>query len=86
MLPKNIIKRPKKGFGIPIAEWLKGSLNPLMHDLLSPSRLIMQDLFNHEYIQELIREHEQGIANHYKQLWTLLVFQLWYENFINLKN
>ena len=85
LLPKNIIKRPKKGFGIPIAEWLKGVLNPLMHDMLSPSRLILQDLFNHDYIQELMREHEQGIANHYKQLWTLLVFQLWHENFMKLK-
>ncbi len=85
LLPPNIVKRPKKGFGIPIAKWLKGSLNPLMHDMLSPSRLIIQDLFNYEYIQELMREHEQGIANHYKQLWTLLVFQLWYENFMKMK-
>ncbi len=85
LLPANIINRPKKGFGIPIAEWLKGTLNPLMHDMLSPGRLIIQDLFNHDYIRELIREHEQGIANHYKQIWTLLVFQLWYENFIKVK-
>lgn len=85
LLPENIIKRPKKGFGIPIAEWLKGSLNPLLHEMLSPSRLIIQDLFKHEYIQQIIREHEQGIANHHKQLWTLLVFQLWYENFMKQK-
>ncbi len=85
LIPQNIINRPKKGFGIPIAQWLKGTLNPLLHDLLSPSRLIIQDLFNYEYIQELIREHEQGIANHYKQLWTLLVFQIWYENFMKQK-
>jgi asparagine synthase (glutamine-hydrolysing) len=85
MLPAKIINRPKKGFGIPIAKWLKGILNPLMHDMLSPSRLIIQDLFNYEYIQELMREHEQGIANHYKQLWTLLIFQLWYENFMQVK-
>ncbi len=85
MLPADIINRKKKGFGMPVAEWLKGTLNPLMHEMLSPSRLIIQDLFNYEYIQELMREHEQGIANHYKQLWTLLVFQLWYENFMKVK-
>jgi asparagine synthase (glutamine-hydrolysing) len=85
MLPNEIINRPKKGFGMPVAKWLKGFLNPLMHEMLSPSRLITQDLFNHEYVQELMREHEQGIANHYKQLWTLLIFQLWYENFIKIK-
>src|SRR5215217_6590427 len=36
LLPKSIVKRPKKGFGIPIAEWLKGKLNPLARDLLAP--------------------------------------------------
>lgn len=85
ILPADIIKRPKKGFGIPIAKWLKGTLNPLLHEMLSPSRLIIQDLFKRDYVQQLIREHEQGIANHYKQLWTLLIFQLWYENFAKLK-
>ncbi len=84
ILPPDIIKRKKKGFGIPIAKWLKGTLNPLLHEMLSPSRLIIQDLFKHEYVHQLIREHEQGIANHYKQLWTLLVFQLWYESFMKV--
>ena len=82
LLPQTILNRPKKGFGIPIAEWLKGRLNPLMHDLLSPERLRDQGLFEPEYVQSLIREHETGRASHHKQLWTLLVFQLWYDNFL----
>lgn len=81
LLPKTVVKRPKKGFGIPIAEWLKGKLNPLAHDLLSRDRLIRQDFFDYEYVEKLIDEHEKGIASHHKQLWTLLVFQLWYDNF-----
>ena len=82
LLPKTILQRPKKGFGIPIAEWLKGRLNPLLHDMLSPSRLYEQGLFNSEYIQRLIAEHETGKASHHKELWTLLVFQLWFDNFV----
>ncbi len=82
MIPKTILTRPKKGFGIPIAEWLKGRLNPLMHDLLDPPRLRKQGLFEPAYVQTLITEHEKGIASHHKQLWTLLVFQLWYDNFL----
>jgi len=82
LLPKTILQRPKKGFGIPIAEWLKGRLNPLMHDLLAPERLKKQDLFNAGFVQKLIKEHETGAASHHKQLWTLLVFQLWYDNFL----
>jgi asparagine synthase (glutamine-hydrolysing) len=84
MLPRTVTKRAKKGFGIPIAEWLKGRLNHLLHDLLSTDRLIRQGLFNPGYVQQLIREHEQGIASHHKQLWTLLVFQLWYDNFLDV--
>ena len=81
LLPRNVTRRPKKGFGIPIAEWLKGRLNPLVRDLLAPERLKKQDLFDADFVQTLLREHEQNTANHNKQLWTLLVFQLWYENF-----
>ena len=82
ILPHDILHRPKKGFGIPIAEWLKGRLNSLMHDILSPDRLRSQGLFEADYVSRLIREHETGAASHHKELWTLLVFQLWIENFI----
>ncbi len=83
LLPDEILHRKKKGFGIPVAEWLKGRLNPLMHDLLAPERLKHQGIFNPTYVQTLIAEHEKGIASHHKQLWTMLVFQLWYDNFLN---
>ncbi len=85
MMPKFVTKRPKKGFGIPIAEWLKGSLNHLLHDLLAPEYLIRQGFFDHEFVAKIIREHEQGLASHHKLLWTLLAFQLWYDNFIEQK-
>ncbi len=82
LLPKNILHRPKKGFGIPIAEWLKGRLNPLMRDLLASDRLKNQNLFDEKYVWKLIGEHETNVASHHKQLWTLLVFQLWFDNFM----
>lgn len=82
LLPKNILHRPKKGFGIPIAEWLKHRLNSLMHEMLAPKRLKEQGLFDAEFVQKLIKEHETNIASHHKQLWTLLVFQLWFGNFL----
>lgn len=82
MLPKTILQRPKKGFGIPIAEWLKNRLSPLLHDLLAPDRLKNQGLFDADFVRKLVKEHETGAASHHKQLWTLLVFQLWYDNFL----
>lgn len=81
LVPRSILRRPKKGFGIPIAQWLKGRLNPLLHDLLSPGRLKDQGLFEPAYVTKLIAEHETGKASHHKELWTLLVFQLWVDNF-----
>jgi asparagine synthase (glutamine-hydrolysing) len=82
LLPLEILHRTEEGFGIPIAEWLKGRLNPLMHDMLAPERLRSQGLFEAEYVQRLIREHEAGSASHHKELWTLLVFQLWFDKFL----
>jgi len=82
LVPRSVLTRPKKGFGVPIAEWLKGQLNPLMHDLLAPQRLKDQGLFEPLHVQNLMAEHEKGIASHHKQLWTLLVFQLWRDNFL----
>lgn len=82
LLPKNILHRPKKGFGIPIADWLKHRLNPLMHELLDAKRLKEQGLFDEKFVQKLIKEHETNTASHHKQLWTLLVFQLWFDNFL----
>ena len=82
LLPHDILHRPKKGFGIPIAEWLKGRLNGLMHDMLAADQLKSQGLFEAEYVEKLIREHESGAASHHKELWTLLVFQLWYRQFL----
>jgi asparagine synthase (glutamine-hydrolysing) len=82
LLPPFVTRRGKKGFGIPVAEWLKGRLRPLARDLLSPERIRKGGLFNPGYVLRLQEEHERGQANHRKLLWTLLMFELWYESFI----
>ncbi len=81
LLPPSIINRRKQGFVIPVAAWLKGQLNPLVRELLAFERLKKQGLFNPTYVQKLLHEHETNQANHCQKLWTLLVFQLWFENF-----
>ena len=82
LLPPFVTKRGKKGFGVPVAEWLKLNLRPLARDLLSPERVRRAGVFNPDYITRLQDEHERGIANHRKLLWTLLMFELWHESFI----
>jgi asparagine synthase (glutamine-hydrolysing) len=82
MLPPFVTRRGKKGFGVPVAEWLKEKLRPLARDLLSPERVRRAGVFNANYVARLQDEHERGIANHRKLLWTLLMFELWHESFV----
>ena len=82
LLPPFVTRRGKKGFGVPVAEWLKFKLRPLARDLLSPERVRRAGVFNPEYVARLQDEHERGVANHRKLLWTLLMFELWHESFI----
>jgi asparagine synthase (glutamine-hydrolysing) len=82
LVPAFVTRRGKKGFGVPVADWLKGRLRPLARDLLSPARLARHGLFDSAYVARLQDEHERGVANHRKLLWTLLVFELWHESFI----
>lgn len=81
-LPDEILHRPKKGFGIPVAEWLRGRLRPLVEEMLAEKRLAEQGLFEPAYVRSLISEHMHGKASHHKELWTLLVFQLWYDRYL----
>ena len=82
MLPPFVTRRGKKGFGVPVAEWLKVKLRPLARDLLSPERVRRAGVFNADYVARLQDEHERGVANHRKLLWTLLMFELWHESFV----
>jgi asparagine synthase (glutamine-hydrolysing) len=82
LLPPFVTRRSKKGFGVPVAEWLKGKLRPLARDLLSPERVRRAGVFNPDYVERLQNEHERGVANHRKLLWTLLMFELWHESFV----
>ena len=76
-LPPSVIKRPKKGFGMPVAKWVKGDLRQLVRDTLSPRRLKDRGLFNPEYVIKMLDEHEKNQADHRKLIWTLLMFELW---------
>lgn len=81
-LPATILERPKKGFGIPVAHWLRGPLAGLLGSLLNRTRLERQGLFNPIEVERRIAEHSAGVRDHRKPLWTLLMFQLWYDRWL----
>lgn len=76
-LPTECIYRPKEGFSIPIKNWLKAELRPLMEELLAPKRLNSEGIFDSDTVAALIQEHLANKANHSHILWTAMVFQDW---------
>ncbi|MCK5305554.1 MAG: asparagine synthase (glutamine-hydrolyzing) [Candidatus Omnitrophica bacterium] len=82
-LPKCIINRPKKGFGLPLAMWFKNDLKSFVLDVLRPSKINSQGYFNANYVQELLNQHFSGKKDNRKLIWTLLVFQMWFDKYLN---
>ncbi len=77
LLPPRIAGRPKKGFGIPVAKWIKGPLRPLFTELLSAERIRQAGIFRPDAVSRLLSDHLAGRADHRKKLWTLFMFEQW---------
>ena len=77
VLPAEILSRPKIGFDIPVHEWFRGVLRPLLQDTLRESALAESGLFHWPAIERLIEEHVQRKANWGYHLWGLLTLVLW---------
>lgn len=79
LLPKEILYRGKEGFSIPIKNWLKKELKPLMMDTLAPGKIKREGFFNPEYVEKLKKQHLAGFHNHSHRLWALVIFGRWYD-------
>lgn len=81
-LPAHLVGRKKKGFGIPLAKWLTGPLRPLCEELLSPQALEKHGLFNARHVTYLKDSHMNRVADNRKELWNLMVFQMWFRRWM----
>ena len=79
-VPKDLIERPKMGFGVPLAEWLRGPLKDWAESLLDERRLHQEGFFNVEFVRDKWLQHLSGNRNWSYQLWNILMFQAWLEN------
>jgi asparagine synthase (glutamine-hydrolysing) len=82
-LPPQVLARKKRGFGIPVAAWLRGPLRPMLDDLVLGPRLSGRGIFTPQALRRLCDEHQSERADHGHKLWNLMVLELWARRFLD---
>jgi asparagine synthase (glutamine-hydrolysing) len=81
-LPDRVMRGKKRGFNVPIPSWLLQDLRGLVHDTLTPTRVRETGLWDPQHVQQMIREHEHRRRDWSRNIWCLLIFQLWYDTYM----
>ena len=77
-VPDEILDRPKRGFELPIADWLRGDLGNFAQEVLLDPGTRERGMLNPGYARDLLKRHTGGQEDHSRQIWTLLVLELWH--------
>lgn len=82
-VPREILVRPKQGFGIPLQHWLGHEALPLVRDILLSQRARQRGLFKPGFVEKLLGEHASGRFFHHTRLWAMLMLELWWMTWID---
>ena len=85
LLPDEILSREKHGFSVPIGEWFGGELYTFAQEILLDQRFASRGLFNRTRVEQLIREHREGIQDRSRAIYNLTVFELWCQTYLDVK-
>ena len=80
-LPPDLLTRPKKGFGMPLSLWFRGSLKEFLWDHMTNSTLVDRGIASGPFIRQLLEEHDSSRRDNNHWLWTLLMLELWFRKF-----
>jgi asparagine synthase (glutamine-hydrolysing) len=83
ILPRNILYRRKRGFGIPHARWLRHELRSMAREVLLSRRARQRGFFKTQAVEQLLQQHDSGRINHGMRLWNLLWLELWQREFVD---
>jgi asparagine synthase (glutamine-hydrolysing) len=76
IVPESILRRPKMGFGIPLAAWFRSGAKSLARERLAPGAKLYEFL-DETFVSALLREHEQSLEDHSHRIWLLLTLETW---------
>ncbi len=77
-LPPELLTRPKKGFGVPLSQWFRGPLRPMLWDHLNGKRWLERGVVQPAFMKTLLEEHDAGRRDNSHWLWMLLMLELWF--------
>ena len=81
-MPAQVLHKAKRGFMIPIGDWIKEDLKDYIFELLNADSINSRGIFNYSYVQELLDSHFKGRGVFTHQIYALLVFELWCEKYL----
>ncbi len=82
LLPREIMHRPKMGFSIPLAGWLRGELKPIFEERVLAQNAVVGNWFDLAAIQQWWNQHQRGTRDYSFHLWALLILEGWAQKFV----
>ncbi len=83
LIGKNLAYRKKQMFTVPVGEWIRKELYEFAYKMILSKNSLCRDLFNPNYIEEMLKDHQSGKSNFTREIRALMALEIWHERFIN---